>query len=513
MSGGILMRKSGVFAVISVIHEWGRSKSMVRVFIKATCVLGIAAIISIAWLIIYTNYLMKKYQKMSHSITIKIPLRSYAGDYYVKVCIQGKEGWMLLDTGSSTTLLIKTTLGDLRYSPLQTGETVFFPFADKTLVTTKVEVPNVEIGSWHIPRLTTLMTNQPQLVLGKIRNIDGLSVFGILGYDLLRQWRMVSLDHYALILQQQLIVLPAEARIFCLHEIGGRPAICKQTARTQPVLWVIDTGCENHLVRDDVIGRLTARVRTYQHGGELVAPLALVVLQDKRGQALTFPAAIKPVGSPPFTRSDYEGLLGNALLQRYRIVFDHFNQRVWFVPLDSTPSKGTYGLLLFADRRQSKLYAHFVIPQVSGLPNDFVRIVSVDGVLVKGWDESLANRLLYSRVGSSVYLNVELPNKRRQQVVCYAYAPDEAGLQLFQAYTRIGSRQLYHTVIRFREGRFWLYPFNVWRFRRQSVPDLVLVREDEGMERSLGQIIAKRLPKNRIPSDRVMWEMVIKPVE
>jgi len=384
--------------------------------------------------------------------SVRLALRAWQKDYFVKVRIQGKEGWMLLDTGSSCTLLLQPALEALAYTPLQTSETIFFPFADRTLTAHRVEVPEVAIGEWHISRLSALMTDQAQVAMGRTRTIDGLPVFGILGYDLLRQWRVISIDHHALILQQRSVVPPSSARVFRLVEIGGRPAISEQTAQTQPIVWLIDTGCESHLVSAGAVRRLTARVRAYRHGGKLVAPLALVALRDKREQALIFPAAIKPVGSPPFTRPDYEsGLIGNALLQRYQMVLDHFYRRVWFVPIDSTPTKGTYGLLLFADRRQPKLYAHFVIPQVSGLPDGFVRIVAVDGVLVKEWDEALAHRLLRPRVGSSVRLEVELPNKRRQQVVCWAYAPDEAGLQLFWAHTRIGSLQLQHTVIQFKE--------------------------------------------------------------
>jgi len=508
------MRKSGVFVVTSATRERERMRNIVRLSIKAIWILGIAVVFCVAWLFISTHWWMKKHQKPSHPITVKLPLRSYAGDYYIKVRIQGKEGWMLLDTGSSTTLLLKTALDTLVYSPLQTSETVYFPFADKRLVATKVEVPEVTIGNWHIPRLTTLMTDQSQMVLGRIRSIDGLDVFGILGYDLLRQWRVVSLDHRVLILQQQPAALPPTARVFRLQNIGGRPAISEPTVQTQPVLWVIDTGCENHLVSAGVLSRLTARVRTYRHRNQRVASLALVILRDKKGQALTLPVVIKPINHPPFTRQLYEsGLIGNGLLQRYRIVFDHFYQRVGFVPTDSTPVRGTYGLLLFAKRHQPKLYAHFVIPQASGLCDGFVQIVAVDGVLVKGWDEALVRRLLYPRVGSSVRLTVELFNKQRQQVVCWAYAPDEVGLRLFQAHTRIGSRQFYHTIMQFKEARLWLYSFNPYEYRRQSMPYLTLVSEGEGVETRLDKAV--NLQRNRSPSNGVErdWEMVIEPIE
>jgi len=474
---------------------------------KAVWLVGIAVASCAIWLFIHTHWLMKEHQKPSHPVTLKLPLRSYAGDYYIKVRIQGKEGWMLLDTGSSTTLLLKTALDTLVYSPLQTSETVYFPFADKRLVATKVEVPEVAIGNWHIPRLTTLMTDQSQMVLGRIRSIDGLDVFGILGYDMLRRWRVVSLDHRVLILQQQPVALPPTACVFRLQNIGGRPAISEPTVETQPVVWVIDTGIENHLVSAGAVSRLTARVRTYRHRNQRVASLALVILRDRKGRTLSLPVAIKPINHPPFTPQVYEsGLIGNGLLQRYRIVFDHFYQYVALVPIDSTPVKGTYGLLLYAERHQPKLYAHFVIPQASGLGDGFVRIVAVDGVLVKGWNESLVQLLLHPRVGSSVRLTVELPNKQRQQVVCWAYAPNEVGLQLFQARTRIGSRQFSCAIMQLKEARLWLYPFNLWEYRRQSVPYLTLVSEGEGVEIRLDKAVNLQRISDGVGRD---WEVAI----
>jgi hypothetical protein len=205
-------------------------------------------------------------------------------------------------------------------------------------------------------------------------------------------------------------------------------------------------------------------VRTYRRDGRALTPLASVELRDSGGQTIHFPAAVVPRGKPPFAKKDTYGLIGNALLKRYQIVVDHHLRRVWFTPTDTAQATGTYGLLLFAKQGHPLLLAHFVIPQGASTPDDFVRIIAVDGVAVKGWDEKIVGRLLSPRVGSSVRLEVELPNGQRRQITCVAYAPNEAGLRQFRARTRIDALVFDHTVVALRWEQISLYPLDVWGY-------------------------------------------------
>jgi hypothetical protein len=162
------------------------------------------------------------------SPAVRIPLHERRGLYYVQVRIQGKEGWMVLDTGATATLLFQPALESLSYTPLQVNESVYLAFAGRRLDTRRVELPDVRFGEWHIPRLNALLIADTL----NYREIDGLPVFGILGYDYLRQWRAVGIDSTFLTLYRHPVAPSPSARVFRFVEIGGLPAVSKQANQT-----------------------------------------------------------------------------------------------------------------------------------------------------------------------------------------------------------------------------------------------------------------------------------------
>lgn len=391
---------------------------------------------------------------------VRVPLQERHGHYYLKVRIQGKEGWMVLDTGAAATIVFEPVLESLTYTPLQARESAYFAFLDRRIDARRAEVPEVSVGEWRIPRLNAL------LVAGAPDNqaIDGLPVFGILGYDYLRQWRAVSIARASLTLHRDSVAPPPSARMFRLVDMGERPAVGTQVNPTLGKVWIIDTGSVANLVSASRASAWGLAVRTYRGEGRAITPLAFVALRDSGGQTIHFPAAVVPQGQPPFAKKDTYGLLGNALLKRYQIVIDHELRRVWFTPTDTAQATGTYGLLLFAEPGRPSLHAHFVIPQEASASDDFVRITAVDGVAVNGWDEPIVRRLIAPRVGSSVRLEVQARGGQKRQLVCTAFAPDEVGVQQFHARTQVGSRVFHHTVVALKREQTWLYPIDVWGY-------------------------------------------------
>jgi hypothetical protein len=396
---------------------------------------------------------------------VRVPLQERHGHYYLKVRIQGNDGWMLLDTGAAATVVFEPALESLTYTPLQARESAYFAFRDRRIDTHRVEVPDVSVGEWRIPRLNALLVADAFICQAiNYQPINGLPVFGILGYDYLRQWRAVSIERASLTLHRGSVAPPPSARMFRLVEIAGLPAVGTQINQTPGRVWVIDTGSVENLVSASKASEWGLAVRTYRREGRTTTPLAFVALRGARGQSIHFPAAVVPQGRPPFAKKDTYGLLGNALLKRYQIVIDHELRRVWFTPTDTAQATGTYGLLLLAEQGRPSLHAHLVIPQGASAPDDFVKITAVDGVAVNGWDEKTVRRLIAPRVGSSVRLEIQARDGQKRQLICTAFAPDEVGVQQFQARTQVGSRVFHHTVVALKREQTWLYPLNVWEY-------------------------------------------------
>lgn len=406
--------------------------------------------------------------------------------YFVRIRIQGKEGWMLVDTGCSRTIFTQTALSSLNHAIFYTVATSFSPFKNRYTPAFDVVVPEVEIGKWKIARLyASTLAEDTTLPKG---SIEGLPVMGILGYDLLRQWRSVSIDHHTLTLQQRAEAPPPDAIVFpmiadeCSDPL---PRINENTSHSQSIIWLIDTGSPRNRVTKQILSSLKAQWRTYSN-----ASVATIFLRGERGMTLPFSAIMVPNGTPPFVvrheHHQYQGLLGSALLQRYRLTLDHASQRAWFSPLKSTQEVGTFGLLLFADLRKPDLYAHFVFPYAPDLPNGFVRILSVDGVEADERNEGLIRRLLSPRVGLQVSLEVMHLDGRRSRVVCVAFSPLEADLLGFEGHTmRLNRWEVRHSVLAFREPAVWLYPLNRWDYLGDGVPRLTIAGGAESISLEL----------------------------
>jgi hypothetical protein len=460
---------------------------------------------------------------------VRVPLQERYGHYYLKVRIQGNDGWMLLDTGAAATVVFEPALESLTYTPLQARESAYFAFLDRRIDARRAEVPDVSVGEWRILRLNALLVADTFICQAiNYQPINGLPVFGILGYDYLRQWRVVSIERASLALHRGSVTPPPSARMFRLVEIGGHPAVGTQINQTRGWVWVIDTGSVENLVSASKASAWGLAVRTYRGEGRTITPLAFVALRDAGGQTIHFPAAVVPQGQPPFAKKDTYGLLGNALLKRYQIVIDHELRRVWFTPTDTAQATGTYGLLLFAEPGRPSLHAHFVIPQEASASDDFVRITAVDGVAVNGWDEKIVRRLIAPRVGSSVRLEVQARGGQKRQLVCTAFAPDEVGVQQFHARTQVGSRVFHHTVVALKREQTWLYPIDVWGYLtaplhsqnssqtelRNYAPKLTLSDGSEAGSSGERVIVSQEVKLVlEDPPDRRGFKMSIEPIE
>lgn len=211
----------------------------------------------------------------------------------------------------------------------------------------------------------------------------------------------------------------------------------------------------------------------------------MVQLRNQQGAKISFPAKVVPIGDPPFAepfRASGQGIIGGTLLNRYKLVIDNREKRIWFVPVVTAESRGTYGLSIINRRGEKAVYLHFVLPQVSETPKTAVRLRAIDGAPVEGLTDWVLKRLFCSQAGTRLRLAVELPSGKRQEVVCEAFAPEEIGINEYWAETRRGSLEFRHTVLSLTSGdSIWtVYPFDIYTYRR-GFPALQVVGPGEGV--------------------------------
>jgi len=410
---------------------------------------------------------------------VQIPLKYWDGHYYVRVRIDGKEGWMVVDTGASRTVLYKHACQSIDYTEHQVVRHIRFPSFDRVISARKITVQAMSVGNWSIPRLNTMILEEE---LPLPTRLEGLPVFGILGHDLLRQWRVVHFTREALVLSRYRAAIPPSAVVFHMVEVGGIPAIREHMQGTHAPMWLIDTGSKAHYVSAEIIERLTIQLSTYWRRQKSTSPVGIVKLRGACGKTLSVPAIIVPAGRPPFQKPHItrrQGILGNGLLHRYEMVLDTKAQRVWFVPTKVPSKRGTYGLLLSNRQGDETVYVHFLLPQTPSTPETTVRLRAVDGVSVDGWQDWVLKRLLCASVGSRVHLEVELPSGTRQEVVCRAYVPEEVSVREYLADTQRGSLRLRHTVISFG-GEWTAPPFDYHTYCGYCFPTPQIVNVREG---------------------------------
>lgn len=412
---------------------------------------------------------------------VQIPLKYWDGHYYARVRIDGKEGWMVVDTGSSWTVLYKHARQSIDYTEHQVVRHIQFPSFDRVISARKITVQAMSVGNWSIPRLNTMILEEE---LPLPTRLEGLPVFGILGHDLLKQWRVVRFTREALVLSRYRAAIPPSAVVFHMVEVGGIPAIREHMQGTHAPVWLIDTGSKAHYVSAEIIERLTIQLSTYWRRQKSTPPVGIVKLRGAYEKTLSLPAVIVPAGNPPFQKrytTRWQGILGNGLLHRYEIVLDNRAQRVWFVPTNAAPERGTYGLLLSNRYGGEAVYVHFLLPQMPDTPETTGRLRAVDGIPVDGWKNWVLKRLLCARVGSQVRLQVELPSGTIQEVFCKAYVPDEVGIGEYLAETTKGSLRFRHTVISFSD-QWTAYPFDSWRYCGFCFPTPLILHANEGVK-------------------------------
>jgi len=267
--------------------------------------------------------------------------RNIRGHYYVKVRIQGKWGWMLVDTGTCCTMVLAFLPHFLAHNATSETENVFFIFHNQNAQSKVIYVSNVELGTWRIKQLRASVSDQ---VVFSPTVIDGLPVFGLIGYDLLSRWRVVKMTKHHLILSDAPFTPPPTAAKFRMSLLDRLPHVIAEFGRKQPQFWLLDMGTHDHFISSEVFRHTDKSL--FQHVNNALIKgkrVGMTIKQpDVQGrQTLKVEGEVIKSGSPPFVCSNKSEehtcksvIIGNSILDQYDVVIDNKEMMIYFMPIN-----------------------------------------------------------------------------------------------------------------------------------------------------------------------------------
>jgi predicted aspartyl protease len=312
-----------------------------------------------------------------------IPFELNSDKIYLQVRLNGQGPfWLMLDTGSPGMVLDTATAETLGLPLGETGETV--GAGEATFPLTEVEIP----VDAELPGLR--LTDQPAAVGPLDRVIgpfEGRALEGILGCHNLMTRFVVEIDYARRRLH---FVRPEDfvpgdgARIVPLELEQGHPFVqaTLQPLRGEPIpgRFLVDTGMRRQMLlttpfvdRHDLLERSAPTVYTTTGGGIGGRAQGHVGrMRSVRFGEVTvedFPATLSQVRSGLVATDFAAGVIGAAVLQRYRVAFDYGRERLVFQeqPYDADDlDYDKSGLFLVADFENRSLIR--VLDVVPGSP-------------------------------------------------------------------------------------------------------------------------------------------------
>jgi hypothetical protein len=295
---------------------------------------GVGIGLAIAKFLIYIQNLNEKPKELM------LKWKKVGDDYFVKVRIQGKWGWMLVDTGASCTMVSAFVPHFLAHTATSETENVFFSFNNQNVKSKVIYISDIQIGKWRIKQLRA---NVSDVVVCNPTVIDGSPMFGWIGYDLLSRWRIVKMTKHHLIVSDAPFTPPPTATKFRMSLIDRRPHVIAEFARNQPQFWLLDTGVEEHLISSEVFRHidksLFQRVKNSSSSGAI--GMMTIEKSDAQGrQTFKVEGEVIKSGSPPFVcpnKSEEHTcksvIIGNSILDQYDVVIDNKEMMIYFIPI------------------------------------------------------------------------------------------------------------------------------------------------------------------------------------
>ena len=413
--------------------------------------------------------------KQHASDTVEVPLYYdvRTSHYYVQAQIGTQVGWMLLDTASGKTVLDISRMEDKNIHRTKTYEKINFPYYNRSLSAEKIYISSVFIGKWKLTNQALFLADLSFLRLPS--HIQGQPIFGILGYDLIQKWRYVKISKERIVFSTQANLPLAKSIAFPLRTLTGCSALLDPNSQS---FWIFDTGVSANYIKSERSER-TASLNSCQEFFESV------VLKSYDGSALWFPALKKQQENPLFDTlpPKVRGLIGNALLERFVVVMDHSRAKIHFIPASYSESEGTFGLLLYHDESENKVFGNFIVGPNTG--EDFFVLKSVNGRLLSALDDETLNYLSKPSAGTVANFTIVTKRGETKSLERQAFSPKEISVQFYKATIRTSNirsnkiskqQSIRHTIAYFGGGSVWIYPYQMDRLMKPQfgfarVPD------------------------------------------
>lgn len=471
----------------SKIHNGGGSimrLAYAKLF-RVIVVMALIAAVAIVTVALSVRFIATSKSSSLYFVELPLYFDRVHKKYFLMVRVEDKSGWMLLDTGSSITLLDEAQFGhdSSGQSPLST-ERVFMPFTNTDIVVKKVRIRRLIIGSWTGRSLIVGVASRS--VIGIPTRIQGYPVLGLLGYDVISLWPFVRVSKARLVFTNRHLTVPSGTEK-TLRLVPESPILCVREAGDKDKrIWVIDTGVESHYAEDSSLSGSSE----YRSPSALFTARWLSALGNK---SLWLPAVATAKHAPPLMwkgLGSVAGIIGNGILNRYEVFINHRDKQVSFVESALPNQHGTFGLLLFTEPRRNKTLVYFTVPQGTFRgSNSLVKLISVNGRHISGMSSEVENLLQKPQVGTSVHLTVRDSSGREFAINCLAFSPDEVGANFYKGSLRVGDFKYTFTILEQRYRKIWLYPYQ-WKWGEREkgmkvIPRASLATSQTGISVSL----------------------------
>ncbi len=260
--------------------------------LRVSFVMALIAAVAVVT-VISVHFVFVATSKSSSLYFVELPLYFHPvlKKYFVMVQVNDKNGWMLLDTGSTITLLDEAQFGqDFSDQSMISTEKVFMPFSNTFIFVKKATIRRLIIDSWRAPPLIVGLASRS--TIGIPTSIQGYPVLGLLGYDVISLWPFVWVSKNRLIFTNQYLTVSGKTeKTFRL--VPRVPILCvREAGDKNKRIWVIDTGVESHYTEDSSLSGSSE----YRSPSALFTARRLSALGNK---TLWLPAVATAKYSPP----------------------------------------------------------------------------------------------------------------------------------------------------------------------------------------------------------------------
>ncbi len=440
--------------------------------------------------------------KSSDSVAeLEIPIIEHGGWFATLVELGGKDGYIIVDTGASYTVLDKRLASFLRLRKLNERVLVNFPFLDVNLVCDRYLVlSNLLIGDVNLKNKVILFYD-----LSHISIFSEKKIFGILGFDIMKDYSKVIVSRNQILLsnskekENHFELSYNLAYVFNNQSTVKLPHIVSINKQGNACLWLIDTGSRVNRVKSSTGGQTHSALRDI---------LDIVHLDAHEG-VLRFPALVYGEEWP----LEVAGLIGYGILDRYDIIIDNYWSKVYFVPTKVKTGRIPMALF-FQEHPSGDIYLIPLFPELeqeSVKQSSFLYRYSRQSQPI---DRDFIKRFL----SPAMVFSSDSEHKKHPKEICM-FSPKEINTRKFLINFKSSSFKITYTVIQIssKKRRYNISPIQLIldsQYRvRNEIGIYVSNVQDSDSSHVIYENIIKNIYNNKNNNKTKIFEMSISEID